>query len=74
MRSYNHAYDRTKPPASDFPLFLDRDSGGGRDEIGPQHVEHHRAKRLTAIEKFRMAMISESKTDQDAERHVLSHL
>jgi hypothetical protein len=24
MRNYTYAYDHTKPPAADFPLFLDR--------------------------------------------------
>jgi ectoine hydroxylase-related dioxygenase (phytanoyl-CoA dioxygenase family) len=27
MRSYGNPYDRTKPPARDFPLYLDRDTG-----------------------------------------------
>jgi hypothetical protein len=31
MRSYSHAYDRTKPPAADFPLYLDRDTGLDHD-------------------------------------------
>ena len=31
MRSYDKAYSYAKPPAEDFPLFLDRDSGMDRE-------------------------------------------
>ncbi len=31
MRSYKNPYDRTKPPAEDFPLYLDRDTGLDHD-------------------------------------------
>jgi ectoine hydroxylase-related dioxygenase (phytanoyl-CoA dioxygenase family) len=31
MRSYENAYSHAKPPAEDFPLFLDRDSGSDRE-------------------------------------------
>ncbi len=31
MRSYDQAYQNTKPPAADFPLFLDRETGLDRD-------------------------------------------
>jgi hypothetical protein len=52
MRSYTHAYDHTKPPASDFPLFLDRDTGLDHDPGRyPDHVKLHRRKRLLAHEK-----------------------
>jgi hypothetical protein len=52
MRSYSHAYDHTKPPAADFPLFLDRDTGLDHDPGKyPDHVAQHRRKRLLAHEK-----------------------
>lgn len=52
MRSYRHAYDHTKPPAADFPLFLDRESGRDYDPGHyPDHVQLHRRKRLLAHEK-----------------------
>jgi ectoine hydroxylase-related dioxygenase (phytanoyl-CoA dioxygenase family) len=52
MRSYIHAYDHAKPPASDFPLFLDRDTGLDHDpERYRDHVKLHRRKRLLAHEK-----------------------
>ena len=52
MRSYTHAYDHTKPPAADFPLFLDRDTGLDHDpgKYG-DHVAVGRRKRLLAHEK-----------------------
>lgn len=52
MRSYSYAYDHTKPPKTDFPLFLDRDTGLDHDDglYGP-HVENHRRKRKLAHEK-----------------------
>jgi hypothetical protein len=31
MRSYKNPYDRTKPPAEDFPLYLDRETGLDHD-------------------------------------------
>ena len=53
MRSYNHAYHSAKPPASEFPLFLDRDTGGDRDEgMYRDHVALGRRKRVTQVEKF----------------------
>lgn len=55
MRSYEGGYARTKPAASEFPLFLDREGGADRDNLGPEHVELHRRKRLTTVEKFQMA-------------------
>jgi Phytanoyl-CoA dioxygenase (PhyH) len=52
MRSYTHAYDHTKPPAADFPLFLDRDTGLDHDPGRyPDHVKLHRRKRMLAHEK-----------------------
>ena len=52
MRSYSYAYDHTKPPAADFPLFLDRDTGRDHDP-GKYHdrVAVGRRKRLLAHEK-----------------------
>jgi hypothetical protein len=52
MRDYDNAYDHTKPPARDFPLFLDRDSGLDHDPgVYPAHVAHSRRKRMLAHEK-----------------------
>jgi hypothetical protein len=52
MRSYSYAYDHTKPPAADFPLFLDRETGLDHDPGKyPDHVALHRRKRLLAHEK-----------------------
>jgi hypothetical protein len=54
MRSYSYAYDHTKPPASDFPLFLDRDTGLDHDpDRYLPHVPRGRRKRLLAHEKSR---------------------
>lgn len=52
MRSYAHPYDNQKPPAADFPLFLERDSGLDRDpgRYG-DHVQLHRRRRLTWRER-----------------------
>ncbi len=53
MRSYDNAYSHAKPPASEFPLFLDRDSGADHDEDAYQeHVELHRRKRRTKAEQW----------------------
>ena len=57
MRSYASGYARTKPEASEFPLFLDRESASARDTMGLEHVELHRRKRLTTIEKFQMETV-----------------
>lgn len=52
MRSYQYAYDHTKPPASDFPLFLDRETGLDHDPGKYRdHVATSRRKRLVAHEK-----------------------
>ena len=52
MRSYSHAYQNAKPPAGDFPLFLDRETGldGDQGRYRP-HVELHRRKRMIMPEK-----------------------
>ncbi len=52
MRSYDSGYARTKPPASEFPLFLDRETGEDADEGSLQHVSPRRRKRMTTIEKW----------------------
>lgn len=53
MRSYSHAYHNAKPPASEFPLFLERTSGVDSDaEKYLDHVQLHRRKRLTMHERL----------------------
>lgn len=53
MRSYENSYSHAKPPASEFPLFLDRDTGSDHDEgTYPQHVQLHRRKRMTKAEQW----------------------
>lgn len=53
MRSYNSAYHNAKPPASEFPLFLDRDTGGDADDkTYLDHVQLHRRKRKTMPERL----------------------
>ncbi|MEM9253037.1 MAG: phytanoyl-CoA dioxygenase family protein [Planctomycetota bacterium] len=53
MRSYGPPYDCAKPPASEFPLYLDRDTASDRDEgVYPAHVQLLRRKRLTFAEKM----------------------
>jgi hypothetical protein len=51
MRSYTHGYDRTKPPADDFPLFLDRDTGLDADVDSDPKVPLRVRKRRTEVEK-----------------------
>jgi hypothetical protein len=52
MRSYRYAYDHTKPPASDFPLFLDRETGLDHDPAKyPDRIALGRRKRMLAHEK-----------------------
>ncbi len=53
MRSYDQAYNHAKPPATEFPLFLDRDTGSDRDQdTYPEHVALHRRKRRTRAEEW----------------------
>jgi len=53
MRSYAHAYSNAKPPASEFPLFLDRETGQDRDpDTHREHVQLHRRKRRTWAERM----------------------
>jgi hypothetical protein len=53
MRSYDHAYHNAKPPASEFPLFLDRETGSDRDPDAYRdlRVVVHRRKRTTWAER-----------------------
>jgi hypothetical protein len=56
MRSYATAHSHAKPPAEDFPLFLDRDSGADREsDRYRDHVRLFHRKRMTAWERFRAA-------------------
>jgi hypothetical protein len=56
MRSYDKAYFNHRPPASEFPLFLDRDTGLDRDPgTTREDVALHIRKRLTAAEKRQIA-------------------
>ena len=53
MRSYEHAYHYAKPPASEFPLFLDRETGLDHDpDCYQDHVQLQSRKRLTFHEKL----------------------
>lgn len=54
MRSYSHGYARTKPGASEFPLFLDRETGMDSDPDSDLVVPLQSRKRLTTIEKWQM--------------------
>ena len=53
MRSYEHGYNHAKPPASEFPLFLDRDTGTATDDgVYREDVQLHRRKRRTKAEEW----------------------
>lgn len=52
MRSYKNPYDRTKPPAADFPLYLDRDTGLDHDPDADPDVPVAIRKRRIALEKW----------------------
>ena len=53
MRSYPYPYDNAKPPAGEFPLYLDRETGSDRDPgIYGDHVKLERRKRKTTIERW----------------------
>ncbi|MBV9469643.1 MAG: phytanoyl-CoA dioxygenase family protein [Abitibacteriaceae bacterium] len=53
MRNYSYAYDHTKPPKEDFPLFLDRDTSLDHDPgLYGEHVAMHRRKRKVTHEKM----------------------
>ena len=46
MRSYSYPYQHAKPPAEDFPLYLNRDTGEDRDrDTYRDHVTLERRKR-----------------------------
>lgn len=54
MRAHPWPYGNQKPPARDFPLFLDRETGADRDVgVYRDHVELHRRKRRTWAEGLR---------------------
>ena len=53
MRSYGNAYHNAKPPASEFPLFLERETGSEADaDKYLDHVQLHRRKRQTMPERI----------------------
>ena len=53
MRDYAHAYHNAKPPLSEFPLFLDRETQNEVDEGRyREHVQLNRRKRITTVEKY----------------------
>lgn len=51
MRSYKDPYQRTKPPAEDFPLYLDRETGLDHDPDADLEVPLAIRKRRVAHEK-----------------------
>ncbi len=52
MRDYDYGYDHTKPRASEFPLFLDRETGLDHDaDLYHDRVTLPRRKRMVAHEK-----------------------
>ncbi|HZP85071.1 MAG TPA: phytanoyl-CoA dioxygenase family protein [Chthonomonadaceae bacterium] len=53
MRSYKNPYDRTKPPAADFPLYLDRETGLDHDFDADLEVPLAIRKRRIALEKWK---------------------
>ncbi|NEP49401.1 MAG: phytanoyl-CoA dioxygenase family protein [Moorea sp. SIO3C2] len=53
MRSYIYGYDHERPPADDYPLFLDRESGLDHDPgMYMDYVDQCRRKRKTFHEKL----------------------
>jgi len=52
LRSYKDPYQRTKPPAEDFPLYLDRDTGLDHDLDADPEVPLSIRKRRVAHEKI----------------------
>jgi hypothetical protein len=52
MRSYGDPYHRTKPPAQDFPLYLDRDTGLDHDPDSDLDVPRGIRRRRLPIEKL----------------------
>ncbi len=59
MRSYEHAYSNAKPPASEFPLFLDRETGQDHDPgLYNERVALHRRKRQTWHEKLSQPVLA----------------
>ena len=58
MRSYSYGYYRAKPPAEDFPLFLDRETGSDSDTDADTPVPLKQRKRRTMHEKLEMPVSS----------------
>ncbi len=54
MRSYDYGYHRTKPQASEFPLFLDRETGRQTDSDDFPDLPMRLRKRLTMHEKLNL--------------------
>ena len=53
MRDYDDAYSHAKPPESDFPLFLDRESGSDRDAGAFRDgVPLHLRRRRVTVERW----------------------
>ena len=52
MRSYRNPYDRTKPPADDFPLYLDRETGLDHDLDADLEVPLAIRKRRVKVEEW----------------------
>jgi ectoine hydroxylase-related dioxygenase (phytanoyl-CoA dioxygenase family) len=53
MRGYVDPSHQAKPPSSEFPLFLDRDTGLDSDKgMYLDHVKLSRRRRITSVEKF----------------------
>ena len=69
MRSYSSPYARTKPPESDSPLFLDRDTGKDCDPESDSGVKLHRRKRQTWAEKQMGAPYAGPLAERFARRH-----
>jgi hypothetical protein len=54
MRSYSTPYAHAKPPADDYPLFLDRETGLDREPGRYRdHIRLFHRKRTTALERWR---------------------
>jgi hypothetical protein len=53
LRSYKDPYARTKPPAEDFPLYLDRETGLAYDPDADMEVPLGIRRRRLTIEKRR---------------------
>jgi hypothetical protein len=52
MRSYEHPYDRTKPRDTEFPLYLDRETGLDHDPDADLEVPLGIRRRRTTVERW----------------------